>query len=156
MTTRSAFLFLALTACTHPAPPPDEAVHAKPGAPAEVTAKIEGNRAQVTVSFSQPGTDVFVSVTGLDGLAIKGEVTPLSGATIKDREVKVFDVDFTPAATGRSNLLVSVKGNFRGGASASVATFAVGAPTPAQLQGAGTVMTGDDGVPVKVMQVPAP
>lgn len=123
---------------------------AKASAPVTVNAELSDGQAKVTVRFEAPATNVKVSVYGVDGLVVKSAAMPVDGASFVKDAVATFDVAFTPGA-GRSHLAVAVTGSFQGGERSSVSTFAIGAPSPEQQKGPGTVVTGDDGQPIKVM-----
>jgi len=125
-------------------------VHGKPQAPVSVTARLGAGAATVTVRFHSAATDASVEVHGVDGLAVTSDATPLSGARFGRGEAVTFDVAFT-AGAGRSHLAVGVSGSFGGTRRSTVASFAVGKPTPDQLKPAGTAATDSKGQPVKVM-----
>ncbi|ATB46643.1 hypothetical protein [Corallococcus macrosporus] len=148
---------LALTAqvaCTSPSKsnptPGDSADTQKAGAPVTVNAKLGEDQAQVSVRFDAPATDVQVSISGVDGLAVRSAATPVTGGSFVQDAVSEFDVEFTPGE-GQSHLVVTVTGDFRGTHLSRVFSFAVGTPTAAQQKTEGTTVTGDDGQPIKVL-----
>ncbi|AEI65720.1 hypothetical protein [Corallococcus macrosporus] len=148
---------LALTAqvaCTSPSKsnptPGDSADTQKAGAPVTVNAKLAEDQAQVSVRFDAPATDVQVSISGVDGLAVRSAATPVTGGSFVQDAVSEFDVEFTPGE-GQSHLVVTVTGDFRGTHLSRVFSFAVGTPTAAQQKTEGTTVTGDDGQPIKVL-----
>jgi hypothetical protein len=123
---------------------------AKASAPVSVNAQLGEGQGQVTVRFESPASNVKVHVYGVDGLVVKSAATPVDGASFVKDAVATFDVAFTPGA-GRSHLAVAVTGSFQGGERSKVSTFAIGSPSPEQQKGPGTVVTGEDGQPIKVM-----
>jgi hypothetical protein len=129
---------------------PAKTVHGKPQAPVSVTTRLGSGAATVTVRFHSAATDASVEVHGVDGLEVTSDATPLSGARIARGEAVTFDVAFTEGV-GRSHLAVGVSGNFGGMRRSTVASFAVGKPTPEQLKPAGAAATDAKGQPVKVM-----
>lgn len=146
------FLFLSVlcftaactTANTATSPAPAKG---KPSAPVEVMAHLAPNGAKLTVKFESDASDVKIAVGGVDGLVINGEPVIVEKGTFARGDAKVFDVLFTPGQ-GRSQLVVSVSGNFNGASRARVASFTMGdGPLPQN----GEVMTTDDGEKVKVM-----
>ncbi len=145
-------------ACTSPAKSATNtstgAETAKASAPVSVNAQLGEGRAQVTVRFESPASNVKVHIYGVDGLVVKSPATPVDGASFVKDAVSTFDVAFTPGE-GRSHLAVAVTGSFPGGQRSSVATFAVGTPSAEQQKSPGTIVTGPDGQPIKVMPAPA-
>lgn len=140
----------ALSACTHsttttvtsPAP-----TRGKPSAPVGVTAQLGERSARVSVAFQGDAKDVAVSVHGVDGLVVEGNLAPVRGGVFARGEATTFEVALQ-RPVGRSSLVVSVKGDFGGGTRARVVAFTLGEglePT------AGEVMTTDDGDTVRVM-----
>ncbi|HET8538892.1 MAG TPA: hypothetical protein VFL83_03365 [Anaeromyxobacter sp.] len=150
-----AVVALALAGCARsPAADPQPAPGAprgKPSAPASVTAQLSSGSARVTVRFDADATDVRVDVRGAGGLAVRDGALPVDGASFARGEATTFDVSFTPGP-GRSHLAVAVSGTFAGaGRRATVASFAVGEPTPDQRSAGGTVVEGEDGERIKVV-----
>lgn len=139
----------ALSACTHsgttvtsPAP-----TKGKPSAPVAVTAQLGERSARVSVAFQADAKDVAVSVHGVDGLVVEGNLAPVQGGAFARGEASTFEVALQ-RPVGRSSLVVSVKGDFGAGTRARVVAFTLGEglePT------AGEVMTTDDGDTVRVM-----
>ncbi|MCE9666447.1 hypothetical protein LY474_01360 [Myxococcus stipitatus] len=130
----------------------DAAPHntAKPAAPVEVDARLADGKAHVTVRFAAPASKVQVDVSGVDGLAVKSNATPVAGGRFNAEATTEFDVDYTPG-TGQSHLVVSVTGSFQGRRMVKVSTFATGEPTVEQQKAQGTVLTGDEGQRLMVM-----
>lgn len=122
---------------------------AKVSAPVTVDAKLDGERARVTLRFNAPASDVQVNVSGVDGLTVRSGATPVAGTSFTNAGETSFDVDFTPGP-GRSHLVVAVTGTFQGGPLSKVASFAVGTPT-AEQKSSGNTITGSDGERIKVM-----
>ncbi|MFY2564525.1 hypothetical protein ACN469_43465 [Corallococcus terminator] len=154
---------LAPVACTSPAKSSpagsgsaDTSSHAsgassaKLSAPVEVDAQVDGDKATITLRFQGPADDVQVSLSGVDGLRVTSDTTPLRGARFEQATTRTLDVDFAPG-DGRSHLVVTVSGTFRGAPMAKVATFSVGKPSAEQQKTQGEVVTGDDGQPIKLM-----
>ncbi len=123
---------------------------AKVSAPVVVDAKLEGERAHVTLRFDSPATDVQVNVSGVDGLTVRSAATPVAGTSFTKSSETSFDVDFTPGP-GRSLLVVAVTGMFQGGHMSKVQSFTLGTPTEEQKKASGTTVTGSDGERIKVM-----
>ncbi|WP_426750440.1 hypothetical protein [Myxococcus sp. Y35] len=121
----------------------------KVAAPVQVDAKVGENQAHIVLRFDAPATDVQVNISGVDGLKVTSVPTPVTGSFTED-SVSEFDVSFTPGA-GRSLLVVTVTGVFRGTHLSKVSSFNVGTPTAEQQKAAGTTVTGDDGQPIKVL-----
>ncbi|MCP3168665.1 hypothetical protein [Myxococcus qinghaiensis] len=126
------------------------AVTAKLSAPVEVGAKVAGDKATITLRFQGPASDVQVNLSGVDGLRVTSDSTPLRGARFEQPTTTTLDVDFAPG-DGRSHLVVTVSGNFRGAPLTKVASFSVGEPSVEQQKTQGDVVTGDDGQPIKLM-----
>lgn len=123
----------------------------KSSAPVEVAAQLAEGQARVTLRFDAPAKDVQVSVSGVDGLEVKSAATPVQGGTFVEAGSTAFDVAFTPGR-GRSHLVVSVSGMFRGSHQTKVASFAVGEPSAEQQKASGSeTMTNSDGQRIKVM-----
>lgn len=122
----------------------------KISAPVEVGASLAGDKATVTLRFQGPADDVQVDISGLDGLRVTSETTPMRGARFEQATTTTLDVDFTPG-DGRSLLVVAISGTFRGAPMTKVATFSVGEPSVQQQKTQGDVVTGDDGQPIKLM-----
>ena len=146
---------LFLVSCTTPttvsSPSP---TRGKPSAPVAVTAELSPKSAHVVVKFEADAKDVNVVISGVDGLVVEGKGAQLEKGTFARGEVRAFEVTFTAPAAGRSQLVVSVSGQFNGASRARVAAFTVGTgPLP---ETPGTVITTDDGERVKVMPASAP
>lgn len=144
-----AVVVASLTACTHStsasAPVPTKG---KPTAPVAVSAELSEKSARVTVKFEADAKEVDVSVSGVDGLVVEGELAPAKAKEFARGDSMTFDVAMTRPA-GRAQLVVTVSGSFGGGKRARVASFTVGdGPLPASP---GEVMTTDDGDTVKVL-----
>ncbi|QSQ18932.1 hypothetical protein JY651_26635 [Pyxidicoccus parkwayensis] len=123
---------------------------AKLSAPVTVDAKLDGEKAHVTLRFDAPASDVQVNVSGLDGLAVKSEASPVKGGSFARADEKSFDVDITPGP-GRSLLVVAISGTFQGAPLSKVVTFSTGKPTAEQQKTSGTTVTGSDGERIKIM-----
>ena len=145
---------LTLAACSPTAKtasnPSTQQEAGKVTAPVTVNAQLSEGKAHVTVRFASDATDVSIEVYGVDGLVVNTKATPMKGATVTAASEQAFDVAFTPGP-GRSNLVVAVKGSFRGADRASVSSFAVGTPSAEQQKSSGTTVTGDDGQRVNIM-----
>ena len=115
-----------------------------------VDTQLGDGQAHVTVRFTAPASGVKINIYGVDGLVVKSAATPAEGSTFTEGSTAEFDVAFTPGP-GRSQLVVAVNGSFRGAHRASVQSFAVGTPTAEQQQGAGNVVTEDNGQRIKIM-----
>lgn len=122
----------------------------KLSAPVEVGAKVAGDKATLTLRFQGPASDVQVNLSGVDGLRVTSDSTPLRGASFEQPTTTTLDVAFAPG-DGRSHLVVTVSGNFRGAPLTKVASFSVGEPSVEQQKTQGDVVTGDDGQPIKLM-----
>ena len=156
------FALLALAACsssTKSTPPsaastaaPEQAVHGKMEAPVVVNAQLEESSARVTVRFEAPATGVRVSVHGLDGLTVTSQPTLAEGVNFPQASTASYDVAYT-RGTGRSHLVVSVSGEFKGAQRTRVATFAIGTPTDAQRSSNATKAEGANGERIKIMPV---
>jgi hypothetical protein len=125
-------------------------VHGKPQAPVSVTARISAGTATVTVRFHSSATEAAIDVHGVDGLTVTSAASPLAGARFARGEAVTFDVAFTEGP-GRAYLAVGVSGKFGGTKRSTVASFAVGQPTPEQQKPAGTAATDSQGQRIKVM-----
>ena len=155
------FALLALAACssstkstsTSTASTTSEpAVHGKVQAPVVVNAEMEDTSARVTVRFDAPATGVRVSVHGVDGLVVTSQPTLADGVNFPQASTASYDVAFTPGA-GRSHLVVSVSGEFKGAQRSRVASFAIGTPTDSQRSSNATKTEGANGERIKVMPV---
>lgn len=137
-----------------PSPPPRPSaapILGKPRAPVSVDAQLSAGSGRVTVRFDADATDVRIDVHGAAGLAVTSGATPVAHGSFARGESTSFEVGFTPGP-GRSYLAVGVAGKFHGaGKRAAVASFAVGDPTPEQLDEGGTVVEGPDGERLKVV-----
>ena len=133
-------------------PPAPKTVNGKPQAPVSVTARVGRGAATVSVRFHSAATEATVDVRGVDGLAVTSDPSPLSRGRFARGEAVTFDVAFTEGP-GRSQLVVSVSGDFGGARRSTVATFAVGKPTPDQLKPVGSSTTDSAGQHIKVMPV---
>jgi hypothetical protein len=129
---------------------PADVATAKAGAPVVVDAKLDGERAHVTLRFSAPASDVQVNVSGVDGLTVRSAPTPVAGSSFVQSGETSFDVEFTPGP-GRSLLVVAVTGLFDGSHLSKVASFTVGKPSEEQRKASGTAITGSDGERIKVL-----
>ena len=132
----SLALALAAGACARqpaaPASPAAGAFRGKPSAPVSIDARLAAGTARVTVRFDADAKDVRIDVHGVDGLSVASAPTPVEHAAFARGESTSFDVTFAPGP-GRSHLAVTVSGSFHGdGRRATVASFAVGEPTPEQ------------------------
>ncbi len=119
-------------------------------APVTVSAEIAEGSAAVTVSFEAPATGVRVEAWGVDGLAVDGGGHLESGASFGRGEKRTFQIRFIPGA-GRSNLVVGVTGMFGGSKRDRTVSFALGKPSPAQLEGPGSTIVIDDGQRLQLM-----
>jgi len=125
-------------------------VHGKPQAPVSVTATVARGRATVTVRFHSAATEAAVEVHGVDGLTVTSAANPLAGGRFARGQAVTFDVAFAEGP-GRSHLAVAVSGRFGGMVRSTVASFAVGQPTPEQLKPAGKSTTDSAGQRIKVL-----
>ena len=156
------FALLALTACSsaakstppsaHSAPTSGQAVHGKMEAPVTVDAQFEASSARVTVRFDAPATGVRVSVHGVDGLTVTSQPTLADGVNFPQATTASYDVAFTRGA-GRSHLVVSVSGEFKGAQRTRIASFAIGTPTDAQRSSNATKAEGANGERIKIIPV---
>lgn len=155
------FALLALTACSSstkstsatsdaPAIASEQAVYGKQQAPVVVNAEMTDSSARVTLRFDAPATGVRVSVHGVDGLVVTSQPTLADGVNFPPASTASYDVTFTPGA-GRSHLVVSVSGEFKGAQRSRVATFAIGTPTDSQRSSNATKAEGANGERIKVM-----
>ncbi|WNG58575.1 hypothetical protein F0U59_30385 [Archangium gephyra] len=151
------FALLALAACSSsskstPSSTTDSepAVQGKMQAPVVVNAQFEDSSARVTVRFDAPATGVRVEVHGLDGLVVIGRPTLAHNVNFPQATTATYDVLYTPGA-GRSHLVVSVSGEFKGAQRTRVATFAIGTPTDSQRSSNATKAEGAEGERIKVM-----
>lgn len=154
------FALLALAACSSspkstPSPAPastasESNVHGKMAAPVEVNAQLEESSARVTVRFESPATGVRVNVHGVDGLVVTSQPTLAEGVNFPQATTASYDVTFTRGA-GRSHLVVSVSGEFKGAQRTRVASFAIGTPTDSQRSSSATKAEGAGGERIKVM-----
>lgn len=142
---------LAVVGCSHPvrASAP-VATEGKPSAPVAVEAVLREDSATLTLTFEDDASNVLVGVDGLDGLEVDGSRVVVAEGAFKRGETRAVEVHFRPGA-GRSDLAVSVEGQFRSGRLARVVTFAVGSPSPEQLRGPGTTIETRDGTRLKVL-----
>lgn len=144
---------LALAACSSSpksTPAPEPAVHGKMEAPVVVNAEMEDSSARVTVRFDTPATGVRVSVHGVDGLVVTSPPTLADGVNFPRDTTASYDVAFERGA-GRSHLVVSVSGEFKGAQRMRVASFAIGTPTDSQRSSSTTKAEGANGERIKVM-----
>lgn len=125
-------------------------VQGKPQAPVSVTATISPGRATVTVRFHSAATEAAIEVHGVDGLAVTSAASPLAGGRFARGQAVTFDVAFAEGP-GRSHLAVAVSARFGGMVRSTVASFAVGQPTPEQLKAAGKATTDSAGRRIKVL-----
>ncbi|KFA92586.1 hypothetical protein [Archangium violaceum] len=151
------FALLALAACSSsskstPSSTTDSepTVHGKMEAPVVVNAQFEESSARVTVRFDAPATGVRVNVRGLDGLVVTSQPTLADNVNFPRDTTATYDVAYTPGA-GRSHLVVSVSGEFKGAQRSRVATFAIGTPTDSQRSSNATKAEGAEGERIKVM-----
>ena len=128
----------------------EPAVHGKQQAPVAVNAELEDTSARVTVRFDAPATGVRVSVHGVDGLVVTSQPTLADGVNFPQATTASYDVTFTRGA-GRSHLVVSVSGDFKGAQRTRVASFAIGTPTDAQHSSNATKAEGANGERIKVI-----
>lgn len=91
---------------------------------------INGNQANVTVTFLTAVTSAEVDVWGTDGLTVNGPATLLSDATVAAGETRSFTVTFTPAK-GACFLGMRASGQSRGHRVVGVSSALVGTPAPA-------------------------
>ncbi|AKJ04539.1 hypothetical protein ATI61_101376 [Archangium gephyra] len=150
------FALLALAACssstksTPPSTASEPAVQGKLEAPVVVNAQLENASARVTVRFDAPATGVRVNVHGLDGLVVTSPPTLAENADFPQATTASYDVAYTRGA-GRSHLVVSVSGEFKGAQRTRVASFAIGTPTDSQRSSNATKAEGANGERIKVM-----
>jgi hypothetical protein len=129
---------IAISACASepqrpPVAPPSPATHVSPGAPVRVSGSAGAGSASVQVEFLAAGSDVSVSVWGVDGLRVTSPGRPVEGASFPAGGGTTLAVTYE-APAGQSNLAVKVQGNFGGMVAGRVASFTVGSPSPEQRQ----------------------
>ncbi|MFY0568146.1 hypothetical protein ACN28E_30530 [Archangium lansingense] len=156
------FALLALAACssstkstpssTTSSTASEQVVNGKMQAPVVVNAEMQDASARVTLRFDTPATGVRVSVRGLDGMVVTSQPTLADGVDFPSNATASYDVAFTRGA-GRSHLVVSVSGDFKGAHQSRVASFAIGTPTNAQRSSNATKTEGANGERIKVMPV---
>ncbi|HYO67703.1 MAG TPA: hypothetical protein VEU33_16630 [Archangium sp.] len=150
------FALLALAACSSsskstPSPAASEpAVQGKMEAPVVVNAQLEDSSARVTLRFDTPATGVRVNVHGVDGLVVTSQPTLADNVNFPQATTATYDVAYTRGA-GRSHLVVSVSGEFKGAQRTRVASFAIGTPTDSQRSSSATKAEGANGERIKVM-----
>ena len=126
--------------------------HGKVTAPVTIMTKLGDGKATVTFRFDASVEEPAITIWGADGLAVTS-TPPLTEKTYKKGEKVTLEVAFTPGP-GRSHLVVSAGGLFKGQQRNSVQSFAVGKPTPEQLKaGQQDVMTTSDGQRIRLMPV---
>lgn len=146
----------AAMGCTHAVAPKEVSAVAplpkegKAMAPVAIDAELSLASARVTLRFEAAAQGVSVVFSGLDGLALRGEASVLSGADVVAGETKIFDVPYT-VGPGRSHLVVSVEGMFHGSRRNRVATFARGTNLP-MVPGREPATRNGDSLGVKEMQ----
>lgn len=153
--TTAALALGAAAGCARQAPaspePSAAPARGKPGAPVAIDAQLQAGSGRVTVRFDADARDVRIDVHGAGGLTVTSGAAPVERGAFARGASASFDVTFTPGP-GRSSLAVVVGGKFQGaGKRAAVASFAVGEPTPEQLEAGGTVVEGPDGERLKVV-----
>jgi hypothetical protein len=150
------FALLALAACssstksTTTSTASEPAVQGKMEAPVVVNAQLEDSSARVTVRFDAPATGVRVNVHGVDGLVVTSQPTLADNTNFPQATTASYDVAYTRGA-GRSHLIVSVSGEFKGAQRTRVASFAIGTPTDSQRSSNATKAEGANGERIKVM-----
>ncbi len=141
--TLACLAFVPIAGCNAPgSSTPAPVSGGKPSAPVDVTALVQGDRAEVAVDFRAAATSVDVRVSGTSGLTVTSPATVASGASFARGDSTRTVVTFTPPG-GRADLVVTVAGVFDGRRGAKTVSFTVGEPTPAQLQEAGAGVTVD-------------
>jgi hypothetical protein len=105
----------------------------KPQAPVEISSTPGATSARVELVFLGAASGVTVEVAGVEGLRVTSPNTPVSGAEFVAGGVTTFDVTYE-APGGESTLAVFVTGKFGGAPSTKAASFAVGKPSPLQMQ----------------------
>ncbi len=151
------FALLALAACSSSSKSTpssttasEPAVQGKMEAPVEVNVQMQESSAHITVRFDAPATGVRVNVHGVDGLVVTSQPTLADNVNFPQATTASYDVAFTRGA-GRSHLVVSVSGEFKGAQRTRVASFAIGTPTDAQRSSNATKAEGANGERIKVM-----
>jgi len=140
---------LAVTACSTPRETkvPEQISTVKPGAPTQLEAQLSDGSAKLKLRFEGPGENVWVSVSGIDGLIVTSPSEVLNAVGVKAFEVKPLAVSFT-RSPGRGHLVISVRGTFNGAIQSRVHTIAIG---EGPLKNDGKIQVTDDGDAVKLM-----
>lgn len=116
-------------------------------APVSAEASVGKKQTVLQVRFHAAGTNVGLSVSGIDGLSLLSQPSLLSEGVVAAGEMRRFTVEYEPIA-GRSALVLSARGRFDGREQARVMTFTVG---DGPLPSTGETLRTDDGDAVKVM-----
>lgn len=111
----------------------------KTSAPVTIDAQLEGGAGNVSVFFAAAGTDVEISVKGVDGLTVTSAPVPVSRAGFAKGETASFAVTYSPGQ-GRSHVVVTVSGRFDGAKRATVASYAIGRQSAGQQKRVGSIM----------------
>ncbi len=146
------FALLALTACSSStkSTPAAATPSSTSEAPVTVNAELQETSARITLRFDTPATGVRVGVHGVDGLVVTSQPTLADNVNFPQATTASYDVAFTRGA-GRSHLVVSVSGEFKGAQRTRVASFAIGTPTDSQRSSSATKAEGAGGERIKVM-----
>lgn len=123
----------------------------KSGAPVTIAATVTGNTARVTVTANRPASNLSIRFHGTDGLAVRGNASPVEARPCRAGEAFTLDVDFVPGS-GYCLLVVTVEGTFGGRPSSRVVSYAAGS-LQGRLKSAGTVKTTPTGT--SVQELPA-
>jgi hypothetical protein len=131
---------------------PREDQPAKPGGPVEVKAATLGDAAaELDVVFGADGSNVLVTVWGVDGLKISGTSAPKTAMTVRSGQKLRVSVQYAAPAARDGNLAIKVAGVFGGREQSRTQSFTVAASSPPPSQpDSGT--TDSAGRRVKVMK----
>ncbi|MBL9102439.1 MAG: hypothetical protein JNL82_15875 [Myxococcales bacterium] len=133
---------------------PHEDQPAKPGGPVEVKAAALGaTAAELDVVFGADGSDVEVTVWGVDGLKISGTSAPKTAMTVRSGQKLRVSVQYAAPAARDGNLAIKVAGVFGGREQSRTQSFTIaasGSPPSSAPPDAGT--TDSAGRRVKVMK----
>ncbi len=131
----AVLLAAGLAACA-PGPAPSAraaapAARGKPAAPVELEVALQPGAARLTLTFGADAADVAVRLSGLDGLRVTSNATPVEGGRFRHGERVSLEAAFVPGE-GQSRLVVALEGTFAGARRTLVRSFTVGKPSPAQ------------------------
>ena len=116
-----------------PAATPASAILGKPQAPVDIQAEVTGQLAKLRVRFLQAGAHVSVTVSGVDGLGLRGAPALAEGLSVAAGDARTWDVPLAPGP-GQGLLAVQVRGTFAAGERTATHAFPVGTPSAEQLR----------------------